>query len=370
MSPTWETLLAYERRLRLTECGSNLHLWLAFRVLALPRIVDEDYARMYIVSDSSPPYVKNDDRSFCIVDEDDMILEYRHPHRETFRLFFGLGGVYSSVAPNLVDLAKIICYALEKRSDFNFGDCIADQVAKIDKHDQERFAKEVWGTHVPMSDYAGLASLGPEALVRRMWWDVPLGSAADMDLVAELTGCVDPLQALMGRSIQFRDVQKTSRKPTIWVLVGLPGCGKSHWVDAQMQMGVPGRTVISVDRIIDGWAEERGQTYDEVYASIPDRRNASRIAEEQFKEAIKLERDVFHDATNLHPKNRVQHILLKVPHFYTKIAVYFPQPDQAVWEQRLRSRPGKSIPQMVMEKMQKFLKVPTVYEGFDSVIVM
>ena len=248
--PSWQTLLAYERQLRRTECGSDLHLWLAFRVLALPRIVDDDYARMFVVCEP-PPYVPNDDRSFCIVDgeDNDMILEYRHPHRDTFKVFLARGSMYD----NVVDLADIICDALQNRRDFNFGDCIANQVAMISKHDRERLAQDVWGTDVPISDCA--------SLVRRMWWDAALGTTADVRRIAGLTGCAHFLQALVGRSIHFRDAQQTTRKPTIWVLVGLPGSGKSHWVDAQIGMGLPDRTVISVDRIIDEWAQQRGQTY-------------------------------------------------------------------------------------------------------------
>ncbi len=356
MAPSWQTLVDYERKLRCTECASDLHLWLAFRVLALPRIVDDDYSRMFVVH-QLPPSNPNDDRAFCVVgdgsDHCDVFLEYRHPHRHAFRVVLASDTPYHRVAPHLADLARIVKYALLHRHDFNLGDCIADKVGAITSHDQQRLARDVWGAKSLTHNVADL--------VRRMRCDDgPLPSISDLERIIELMGGVTYVQYMLGRSIEFRVPQPTTRTPTLWVIVGLPATGKSYWVDAQTQMGLPYRTVVSVDRIIHDWAMQRGLTYDQVFASsLPE---ARRLADQQFRQAIESNRDVFHDATNVRPSHRVKYILSYVPHFYTKIAVFFPRPDQDVWELLLRARPGKTIPQDALDRMMLDLRIPTAHE--------
>ena len=52
--------------------------------------------------------------------------------------------------------------------------------------------------------------------------------------------------------------------------------------------------------------------------------------------------------------------LKMVPKDYKKVAVYFPTPHQDVLKKRLAGRPGKSIPDYVMNTMMKTIEKPAM----------
>ena len=52
---------------------------------------------------------------------------------------------------------------------------------------------------------------------------------------------------------------------------------------------------------------------------------------------------------------------------YYKIAVVFETPPRTELKQRLASRPGKEIPDAVVEGMLASFEMPTEQEGFDEI---
>jgi tRNA uridine 5-carbamoylmethylation protein Kti12 len=55
-----------------------------------------------------------------------------------------------------------------------------------------------------------------------------------------------------------------------------------------------------------------------------------------------------------------------LPDYYA-IAVVFPTPDHAELQRRLASRPGKTIPEGVVEQMIAQYEEPTELEGFREI---
>lgn len=152
-------------------------------------------------------------------------------------------------------------------------------------------------------------------------------------------------------------------KNKLYVLVGVPGSGKSTWVKNQeWAVGIP---VVSTDNFIDEYAEQQGKTYNEVF-------------EERMPVAVKLmanqvhickanKSDIIWDQTSTSVGARRKKFNM-LPDYY-KIAVVFKTPDPAELERRLNSRPGKNIPKHVQASMADQLNnnPPTLEEGFDEI---
>lgn len=147
----------------------------------------------------------------------------------------------------------------------------------------------------------------------------------------------------------------------LYMLVGVPGSGKSTWLK---NIGVPNFNcmVVSSDYYIDQYAEEHGKTYSEVFAEAVGW--ATQMMEEDLEFAIENDLDIYWDQTNLNAKTRMKK-LAKIPFSYKKIAVVFPVPEREEWLRRLDSRPGKTIPRHILENMLKSFEMPTTDEGFD-----
>ena len=152
-------------------------------------------------------------------------------------------------------------------------------------------------------------------------------------------------------------------KNKLYVLVGVPGSGKSTWIDNQVwAKDIP---VVSTDRFVEAHAEKQGKTYSEVF-------------EEYMPIAVKLmanqalicqanNKDVIWDQTSTTVATRAKKIRM-LPNYY-KIAVVFKTPDTVELVKRLNSRPGKNIPWDVVSKMAAQLEAEPVTkeEGFDEI---
>lgn len=150
------------------------------------------------------------------------------------------------------------------------------------------------------------------------------------------------------------------------MLIGLPATGKSTFLKNQAIFHEPdcGVSVLSTDRYIDQYAETHGKTYNQAF---PD---AFSEADKQLKydleRAIKENHDIYWDQTNLSVSSRKKKLAL-IPSRYTRTALTFLPINEKTWKDRLNSRPGKVIPEPVLESMTKTYQAPTVAEGFDFV---
>lgn len=141
--------------------------------------------------------------------------------------------------------------------------------------------------------------------------------------------------------------------PNAYVLVGLPGVGKSTWVASR------GR-VASSDAFIELFAKLRGQTYNDVFPEY------IKKAEAHFWELLEgCDENIYIDRTNLTVKSRARLFKALPNHKFTAIVFSIPED----WQKRLASRPGKQIPDNILHQMDRSYQPPTLDEGFHQIIV-
>lgn len=154
--------------------------------------------------------------------------------------------------------------------------------------------------------------------------------------------------------------------PKLYMLIGVPGSGKSTWYSkfvTEATKGPHNLSYISTDMIIDLVARSQGKTYDQVFQD--NIKNAEKMMYESVVDAVQDGCDIVWDQTNLNRKSRAKKLIM-IPDHYEKIAVYFPTPDDL--EQRLANRPGKTIPYHVMKSMLSSIEYPQMDEGFNKII--
>lgn len=156
-------------------------------------------------------------------------------------------------------------------------------------------------------------------------------------------------------------------RPKIYVLVGLPGSGKSTWINSFLKTTNDDYVIISSDNIIEKYASSEGKTYSEVYNKYiklaTTEMNMAALA------AIKEGKNIIWDQTNI-TSNKRKGILSRLPKNYEKIAVVFEVSDDVLYkslEARFKET-GKNIPRQVIEEMKKNYVRPTMDEGFNSII--
>jgi predicted kinase len=147
---------------------------------------------------------------------------------------------------------------------------------------------------------------------------------------------------------------KKLSKPRIVLLVGLPGSGKSTWVEGK-------EGVLSSDALR------------QLLADDPDNQNIHtrvfRVLRDLLKHRLELSRPVTYvDATNLTPYEREPY--MKLAHqFDCRIeAVFFDVPVEECIR-RNRERP-RIVPDEVIRKMAARLVKPSTKEGFSRVNVI
>lgn len=149
--------------------------------------------------------------------------------------------------------------------------------------------------------------------------------------------------------------------PKCYQLIGVPGAGKSTWIKNQDWMkDIP---VVSTDNFVEAYAKEQGKTYNEVFKEYMP--IAVRLMANQALVCQANNLDVIWDQTSVSVSSRKKkfNTLPKYEH----IAIVFATPDQEELAKRLASRPGKNIPDEVMQSMIKTFVMPTEEEGFKEI---
>ena len=152
--------------------------------------------------------------------------------------------------------------------------------------------------------------------------------------------------------------------PKLYVLVGVPGSGKSTWIANQM-FDWTKTVVASSDGHIERHAKSLNKTYNDVFKDFAP--TAMKLMNADVSDAVEKGYDIVWDQTNTSVKARSFKIKA-VPDTYEKIAVMFMTPDDKEHARRLANRPGKNIPDDVIANMKAQLEIPTEKEGFDNII--
>jgi predicted ABC-type ATPase len=158
-------------------------------------------------------------------------------------------------------------------------------------------------------------------------------------------------------------------QPICYVMVGLPGLGKSTIVNGMYKDA--DTFVYSTDDILERIAEHLGKTYNDVFEKHI--KSAQAEADIALAQAIKECKDIIWDQTNLGAGKRKKIInRMKQVGYQVRCECIIPPEagwidDQKVWAYRLANRPGKTIPQNILTNMIESFTLPTVAEGFDMI---
>lgn len=155
-----------------------------------------------------------------------------------------------------------------------------------------------------------------------------------------------------------------SKRPTLWMLIGVPCSGKSTWVENQIGDN-DNIFIASTDNLIDAIAKLNHKSYNDVFHDTI--KDAEKTMYKGLAIAVQDNMDIVWDQTNLTRKNRAKKLIL-IPDHYEKIAVVFSIPPIDELEKRLASRPGKNIPENVMRNMVYSFEYPEKDEGFDYIL--
>ena len=155
-------------------------------------------------------------------------------------------------------------------------------------------------------------------------------------------------------------------KSTLYIMVGLPGSGKSTFVKNHLSHC---DYVLDTDSYIEEAARSMGKTYNDVfethikYSTKLMWQTWDQIKKEEFEEDFKGPLKVVWDQTNV-TANKRRKILNTVPSHWRKVAVLV---LSDTWRED-SNRPGKSIPNEVLDEMEKSRECPSEFEGFDEMI--
>lgn len=147
----------------------------------------------------------------------------------------------------------------------------------------------------------------------------------------------------------------------LYVLVGVPGSGKSTWV--KNQKWADQCVVVSTDEFVEDYAKECGQTYSEVFDDYMP--TAVKLMADKVVRAREAGKDIIWDQTSTSVATRAKKLRM-LPDYY-KIAVVFRKPDDEELKRRLASRPGKNVPWAVIDQMWGSWEDPTEEEGFNEI---
>lgn len=156
---------------------------------------------------------------------------------------------------------------------------------------------------------------------------------------------------------------------TCYVMVGLPATGKSTFIE---KIKNEDTWIYSTDMYIESVAEENGITYDDAFKTNID--DAKKFNDKKLETMTYLGKDVIWDQTNISKKKRKKIISQMKEKGYSVECICFlhPEPskidDVKMWDERLKSREGKTIPQNVISNMIENFVLPEKDEGFDNVI--
>ena len=149
--------------------------------------------------------------------------------------------------------------------------------------------------------------------------------------------------------------------PKCYQLVGVPGSGKTTWMNNQDWAMTC--AYISTDKFVDAYAREVGKTYSEVFTEFMPK--AVELMAQEVIVARESQRDIIWDQTSTTLASRTRKFNM-LPD-YEHVAVVFETPDRIELKRRLASRPGKEIPDAVIEGMLASFEMPTEEEGFKEI---
>jgi predicted kinase len=149
--------------------------------------------------------------------------------------------------------------------------------------------------------------------------------------------------------------------PKVYVLVGVPGSGKSTWIFNQHW--IVGMEYVSTDYFVEKFARRMGKTYSEVFEQVMPR--CVRLMARAVRRARANGSDIVWDQTSTTVKSRERKFRMLPDYWH--IAVVFPTPEVSVLKERLAGRPGKEVPWEVVQGMIDNFEMPSEEEGYKEI---
>jgi predicted kinase len=154
----------------------------------------------------------------------------------------------------------------------------------------------------------------------------------------------------------------TDTRPVAYILVGVPGSGKTTWV--QNQVLVNPYAYLSTDQYIEEYAESVGKSYSDVFQLY-----MPLAIERMVNDAITArnsQQNIIWDQTSVTKESRSRKLDMIIG--YRAVAVVFETAPREELNVRLTSRPGKVIPKYVVDNFISTFEEPALEEGFDEII--
>ena len=151
-------------------------------------------------------------------------------------------------------------------------------------------------------------------------------------------------------------------KNKLLVLVGVPGSGKSTWISNQPWSAA--WHIVSTDKHVDAYAASVGKSYSEVFEEYMP--TAVQLMADDLVKARAAYKNIVWDQTSVTRLSRMKKLRM-LPE-YEATAMVFSTPAEDELSRRLKSRPGKVIPQRVLIQMIAGWEDPTLAEGFSKIV--
>lgn len=154
------------------------------------------------------------------------------------------------------------------------------------------------------------------------------------------------------------------------ILVGVPGTGKSTWLDQQGYSSDFGWDIHSTDNIVQEMSPDL--TYNEAWSKN------IKEAEKEFwarvEDSIARRRNIIIDRTNttISARARFTSMVLNMrarKDYHISADIFGQNLNIHEWFRRLVSRPGKTIPHHVLQSMVVNFEMPSYDEAFDSMVI-
>ena len=149
------------------------------------------------------------------------------------------------------------------------------------------------------------------------------------------------------------------KPPILYMLVGLPYCGKSTWA-----LKAPAH-LINTDLYIEKMCLVENKKYHDIIHKYI--KKASEEMDNSLTFFIGNEKSVVIDQTNLTVKSRKKK-LDRFTEKYYKIAIVW-QLELVEHIRRKEQRPDKFVPDKVLNRMSLSFEIPTLDEGFDLIVI-
>lgn len=157
-------------------------------------------------------------------------------------------------------------------------------------------------------------------------------------------------------------------KPMAYMLVGVPGSGKSTWAEPYLTRADV--KLVSSDAYIEQIAKMMGKTYGDIFkATIGE---ATKFMEQHLNEAIGNTQTIIWDQTNLTMASRRNKLnrLIDAGYDVTAVAFECPAPELKRRREQRAADTGKVISESIIEQMTAKYVRPTRLEGFKNVIIV